>query len=34
LKDVEGWRRGMRRDDTLDELRHRLSRLERKLHGE
>ncbi len=33
LRDVEGWREGMRRDDALDTLRHRLSRLERKLHG-
>jgi hypothetical protein len=31
LKHVEAWRPGMRRSDELDELRHRLARLERKL---
>ncbi|HET89487.1 MAG TPA: hypothetical protein ENN99_01920 [Chloroflexi bacterium] len=29
---VEGWPRGLRRDDTRAELRHRLNRLERKLN--
>jgi hypothetical protein len=28
---VESWPAGLRRDDTLDELRHRLERLERKV---
>ncbi len=31
LEKVEGWRPGIRRDDQLSDLRHRLSRLERKL---
>lgn len=31
LRKVEAWRPGMRRDDKLGDLRHRLSRLERKL---
>jgi tetratricopeptide (TPR) repeat protein len=31
LAQVEGWPAGMYRDDTLDELRHRLERLERKM---
>lgn len=34
LDRVERWEPGMRRDDTVAELRHRLSRLERKLEGE
>jgi uncharacterized protein YprB with RNaseH-like and TPR domain len=31
LAQVESWPAGMYRDDTLDELRHRLERLERKM---
>jgi hypothetical protein len=31
LRRVEGWPAGLRRDDKLADLRHRLERLERKM---